>query len=39
VQAVLRGTLEQISLEDLRRDETSMRTRLDPLTLAALANE
>lgn len=39
VQDVLRGTLEQISLEDLRRDETSMRTRLDPLTLAALANE
>jgi Rrf2 family protein len=39
VQDVLRGTLEQISLEDLRRDETSMRTRLDPLTLAALATE
>jgi Rrf2 family protein len=36
VQQTLRQTLEQISLEDLRRDERAMGRRLDPATLVAL---
>jgi len=33
VQGALRETLEQITLEDLRRDERAMGTWLDPVTL------
>jgi Rrf2 family protein len=36
VQDTLRGALERITLEDLRRDERAMSTWLDPATLAEL---
>lgn len=37
LQSALRETLEQITLADLRRDESAMGTWLDPVTLDALA--